>query len=216
MNIDPTKIAKKELYKSLQEEDGMDPAVAANDVANMVFGSDSDDSSKESYLMLSGAEDIDSSSESDNVGEVEPPPKKVKSRRSFARRSQEDSNWFKRYLTDEAKQIMKDPSHRDTLEFKGLFRVSYEVFQEVHEIFIGEGWYNGGRQDCCKRQCAKLELLILGSLFKLGNGNGRWVAQSDTNVSKETHCKFFKQFVKRMASIQHRYIYMPRNNVEVK
>ena len=203
----PSNIVRKEIAEVLEKEDGMDPTMA--DVISKLIMSD--DSSEDSDKSSSSSGNSDSKIlESDS--DV---PKRYKSRRTFPRRKQEDSNWFKRYLTEEARSVIKgDPTHRDTLEFKGLFRVSYEVFEDIITVFNEEQWYES-RIDCCKRPNSRLELLVLGALFKLGNGNGRWVAQSDTNISKETHRRFFKEFIRHIASIRHRYIYMPRNDAEV-
>ena len=211
MDFNASNVARMEIRQQLIDEDGMDP-IMADVVSKLIAGGD--DNSTDSNPSSSDSEaNLKQKAKSDSNIEV---PKRYQSRRTFQRRKQEESNWFKRYLTAEAKTVLKnDPSHRDTLEFKGLFRVSYEVFEEIVNLFLEEGWYNNARKDCCKRQCSRLELLVLGSLFKLGNGNRRWVVQSDTNISKETHRVFFKKFIGHIASIRHRYIYMPRNDAEV-
>ena len=92
-DFDSSNVAKKAIAEELQE-DGIDPSIAGI-VAGLIVGSD-DDSSVDSGQ--SKSKKVDTTSDET--------PKQYKSRRTFDRRKQEDSNWFKRYLTPEAKRLI--------------------------------------------------------------------------------------------------------------
>ena len=93
----------------------------------------------------------------------------------------------------------------------------YKV-EELAEQFIDRGWI---RQSHHCRSPMKLkiktELLVMGSLAMLaGTVNNFRQLPTVTNICATDHSKFFLLFVDRMESISSEWIYLPRNELDVK
>ena len=115
---------------------------------------------------------------------------KFRTRRTYDKRDQYESNWwYVRYLANEEKRevLREDSTHRDTKEFKGLFHVSFTIFEDIVEFHESLKWYHNNRYDACGVKCSDVELLVLGALHTLGHGESRWINQSNTNIDKEVH-----------------------------
>ena len=84
-------------------------------------------------------------------------------------------------------------------------------------LFLTEGWYDPSKRDATGHLCSNLELLVLGVLFRLGNGScSRWAIQTGTNIDKEVHRRFFQLFTSKIAGIQGRYISLPKDEVSLR
>ena len=189
------------------------PDSVRDDLIRMIVGSDSDNSSS------SGVGSYKSSSSSDDDHQQEEKLHTYTTRRRFKKRNPTESLWYTRYLSSEQTRatLRDDDTHRDTKEFKGLFRISFAVFEQIHRLYQDNCWYNENRTDAVGVPCSNLELLILGALHTLGSGSGgRWTIQSSTNIDREVHRLFFKGFVANMASIQERFIKMPSSISELR
>ena len=141
-------------------------------------------------------------------------PRRVYSKRNFCQ-----STWYLHFLaTDALKQTLRsDHTHRDTKEFKGMFRVSFTIFEDLVSTVVEEGWYDPNKRDATGHLCSNVDLLVLGVLFRLGNGScTRWAIQSSTNIDKEVHRKFFKMFTEKMSSIRERYISFPKDEASLR
>ena len=203
----------------LENEDGV-PSNIARSVASMIVGSDSSSgTSSSSYDNVKGESMSESSSSTDDedalIDSIKD-PKMPATRRRYPKRDPFNSNWWQRYLTDNARAILlSDETHRDTKEFKGLFRISFKVYEELVDMHVKRGWYDTKKTDCVGNLCSNLNLLVLGALHTLANGQQRWTVQSNTNIDKDVHRRFFKAFVHNMASVSSEYISMPRDSVEL-
>ena len=141
------------------------------------------------------------------------------SKQLFLFRDQFESAWYKGFLSsdDIRSRLRSDPTHRDTKEFRGLFRVSFDIFEQLVQLYVVNDWYDSTRRDTRGVLCSDLELLILGSLFILGNGSStRWILQNGTNIDKEVHRLFFRSFVANISSIKSHYISMPSTVEELR
>ena len=138
------KAMRKELMRDVME-DGTPRFVARQIVGMLMDDDDSGESSasdgipkdssdsSDSVPMPSDSSSSDSSKNDDNSVESTKEPAK---QRYYGRRNQNESNWYKRYIEDPntIQKLTNDPTHRDTKEFKGLFRVDYAVFQLLVEL----------------------------------------------------------------------------------
>jgi hypothetical protein len=81
-------------------------------------------------------------------------------------------------------------------EFRSRFRVPYNCFLHILEwLKESDKFSQWTRPDCTGSPCSPIGLLLLGTLRILGrDGTSDCVAEL-TNVSKETHRKFFHTFV---------------------
>ena len=61
-----------------------------------------------------------------------------------------------------------------------------------------------------------LELKLMGALFVLGSGSTNFVESLNSNLSEEVHCIFFLGWINQMSSIKDDYIYLPRNEMELR
>ena len=143
------------------------------------FDSDSSSSNSSGSSSSNGAhfsEEGSTSSSSESSSEDTTNHRKVKvhvPRRVYTKRDYKESTWYLRFLSSDAlKTVLRnDATHRDTKEFKGMFRVSFCIFEDLVSLFLTEGWYDPSKRDATGHLCSNLELLVLGVLFRLGNGS---------------------------------------------
>ena len=114
-------------------------------------------------------ESSSSSSSSSNDGDAVnvAPPKVHVARRVYVKRDYTQSTWYLRFLSSDSLRavLREDETHRDTKEFKGMFRVSFCIFEDLVALCKREGWYNPEKRDATGNLCSNLELLVLGVLF---------------------------------------------------
>ena len=182
------------MRKSILESMDLDedtPKFIREDLLSMF---DDSSSSSNSSNLSSGIKIVDSdasnalSTDSDEEDiEVEriitEEPKAFASRRYYTKRNQYESNWYKRYLAnDEIGETLKnDPTHRDTKEFKGLFRIDYKIFLDIVTLYLANGWYDIARTDVCGNICSDIHLLILGVLHTLGHAASRFILHTPSH-----------------------------------
>jgi hypothetical protein len=105
-------------------------------------------------------------------------------------------------------EMSRNPKSSFCLWFRmPLYKVAYIVAR-----FLSEGWIVLSHH--CRsidRLQIKAELLVLGSLAMLG-GTLQLFRQLKplTNICASDHSNFFLKFVERIASISHKYVFMPR------
>ena len=124
--------------EDIEDEDA--PRSVARTIASMIMGSSSSSSSSyDQYMHPSSNEESDSTSSSSSSDKhiddaEEKKPKAYVPRRRFKKRDQYQSNWWNRYLaTEEIRSTLtSDCTHRDTKEFKGLFRVDYVILLQAN------------------------------------------------------------------------------------
>ena len=61
-----------------------------------------------------------------------------------------------------------------------------------------------------------LQLKLLGVLFALGTSATQFNVSSHTNLSEEGHQRFFIDWTAKMSSLKAEYIYMPRDDTELR
>ena len=142
---------------------------APDEVASMTVGSSSsdDDDSDASSTSTEAAKDTGYSKFM--IDDVKP----FASRRTHKKRNQHQSNWWLRHLDKEESRdtLRYDAGHRDTKEFKGLFRVCFAIFEFLVELHLICDWHDDNRSDACGRKCSESELLALAALHTLGHIN---------------------------------------------
>jgi hypothetical protein len=109
-----------------------------------------------------------------------------------------------------------DESSWHGCRFRRRFRVPYEIFENICieyakvDVDLRDATDRHGRPSC------NLQLLILGALRVLAQGTPFDVIDEATDISYQTHNKFFKTFVEWMAkSMFENYIHLPRTQEEV-
>ena len=202
------KFVAKQIVGMLMDDEDSGDSLSSDGIPK-----DSDDSDDSVPMPSDSSMESDDKDDAISIKSAKEPVK----RRYYGKRNQLESNWYKRYIEDPntIQKLLNDPTHRDTKEFKGLFRVDYAVFQLLTELYVTKGWYDPNRKDVCGNKCSDIRLLILGVLNTLGHASSRTVLQSNTNIDVEVHRLFFRDFCQNMASIKDDYIYLPWNNSEL-
>ena len=173
---------------------------------DMYDDSDSDSCSSISYSDHGGEgtnDDIDSdscSSTSNSDHEELPAGAQPRTRAVFDHEPLHESNWHRRYLLQAANA--RNPKHPRGKEFRGLFSVSFERFEDLVELTTSRGWYDPTRRDSAGRSCSDVRLLVLGALRSdASNWSDNVFNQSNTNISAEIHRVFTLQWRKNMADV---------------
>ena len=125
-----------------------------------------------------------------------PPPASAKKRRKhYSRSRKEDCNWWRMFLNPQVKNsYANEPNGRDSLKFRRMFRVTYEIFKTRLLDLALELWWPAWHEhatDCLNKPMADLRLKLLGALFTLATGATHFVVSTNTNISEEAHRFFF-------------------------
>ena len=166
----PSKILGDQHFKGV-------PPEIKEELADMILGDDTSDRSSD--LISIDVDGIRSDTDSDDNESTED-EEKFRTRRTYDKRDQYESNWwYVRYLANEEKRevLREDSTHRDTKEFKGLFHVSFTIFEDIVEFHELLKWYNNNRYDACGVKCSDVELLVLHSGLL-------WCASHNNNVTR--------------------------------
>ena len=143
-----------------------------------------------------------------------------KRRTRYVRLCKTESNWWKLFLSPEKREILKlNPDGRDDRKFRRLFRVPFFVFFERLLPLTISKWFptwEPNQVDCWGQAVGDLELKLMGALFVLGSGSTNFVVSLNTNLSEEVHRVFFLGWINQMSSIKDDYIYLPRDEMELK
>jgi len=198
-------MSKKSVLATLQEDEQSRAALE-----QIFTSSDDDDDDDDNFF---GASD-----EEDGPPAQEQVTKKRRTR--FVRLSKTESNWWKLFLSPERKETMKlHPNGREDKKFRRLFRVPFFVFCERLMPLTISKWFptwDSNQVDCWGQPVGDLELKLMGVLFVLGSGSTNFVVSLNTNLSEEVHRIFFLGWINQMSSIKDDYIYLPRDETELK
>jgi hypothetical protein len=150
-----------------------------------------------------------------------PPPASAKRRRKhYSRSRKEDCNWWRMFLNPQVKNsYANEPNGRDSLKFRRMSRVTYEIFKTRLLDLALELWWPAWHEhatDCFNKPVADLRLKLLGALFTLATGATHFVVSTNTNISKEAHRFFFNDWIEKMASIKHLFIFFPSDDEMLK
>lgn len=164
-----------------------------------------------------------SSSDEDNTGEIALPTPRKKPKRAI-RVDVEQSHWYKLFLAPEkVSEIRKEESTDDcnkdgtiSYTFQMMFRVSMAIFDHLVDVATRDGWYDNEATDNAGRKVKDIRLLILGCLHVIGHDATFRVVATNTGVSKDTQRRFFVRWIAKMASLKDEYIYLPRNEEELR
>ena len=150
-------------------------------------------------------------------------PKRRKAPRPSTRIPAEDSHWYQLFLSprqvaaireEETKGKPKDATISYT--FRMMFRVPFTVFEHLVDVATRDGWYDNERVDNSGRKVKDVRLLILGCLHMIGHAATLRTVQTNTGISKDVQNRFFVRWFAKMASLKDNYIYLPRNEAELK
>jgi hypothetical protein len=134
----------------------------------------------------------------------------------------ESSTFYSKFLSDEVirapngrmvtvREIMDETSRNPKSSFRSWFRMPLYMVSDIVSRFLAEGWI--GLSHHCRsrdRLQIKAELLALGSLAMLGGMLQSFRQLKPlTHICASDHSNFFLAFVERIASISHKYVFMP-------
>jgi hypothetical protein len=176
---------------------------------------DSDDASEDSDDDTS-----DTSNDDDQLDVASPTPPPKKTRRVYVRKPMHSSAWWTVFLSQEANAILiNDPHGKDATSFRLEFRVHYLVFKEKILDFSERMWWPEWHEykvDAFGYPVGCLELKLLGCLNTLGMGTNHFFVGLQTNIGEELHRKFSVEWISLMTSVNHLFIYMPREEIQLK
>jgi hypothetical protein len=187
----------------------------------LVFTS-SDDDDDDEFLGDDGRviEDGDDDSATRGVARLPQQQTAKKRRTRYARLCKTASNWWKLFLSPERRAIIEsNPDGRDDKKFRRLFRVPYFVFHERILPLTISKWFptwDPNQVDGWGQPVGDLELKLMGALFVLGSGSTNFVVSLNTNLSEEVHRIFFLSWINQMSSIKDDFIYLPRDEMELR
>lgn len=130
------------------------------------------------------------------------------------------ANWHLKFLTED--EGVRDRTYfesgRDRFGiFRCLFRMPLHKVDELVNRFLSEGWITYTHH--CRSETTlkiKAELLILSCLHILAHGAPFRLLQCYTNISYTEIRKFFHFFLDKMCSMEDEYIFLPRDEDELK
>jgi hypothetical protein len=123
--------------------------------------------------------------------DVEPPPKRIRTRTIKKKRNDTplDSHWWTEYIIN---------PQRDDVDFRNMFRFPYDAFIELKDELLQHEEFHRwlpGRKDHFGVPASPIELMLLGSLFYLGQGCNFTILRSLSLISRECHRQFFHLFI---------------------
>lgn len=212
--------------------DGIDEEITGfHDELSNVFHDeiDYDTSAGEDELFLSDDEDEEFFSDDDEGEVVEENSDEQGGRRRYHRMPNAfpyqfldvtSANWHLKFLTED--EGVRDRTYfesgRDRFGiFRCLFRMPLRKVDELVNRFLSEGWITYTHH--CRSETTlkiKAELLILSCLHILAHGAPFRLLQCYTNISYTEIRKFFHFFLDKMCSMEDEYIYLPRDEDELK
>lgn len=210
------------LFNDIDEE-----STAFDDDLSIDFHDNIDyDSAYEDELFLSDDEDDEFYSD-DDEGEVEENSDEQGRRRHrmpnafpYEFFDVTSANWHIKFLTEDegVRERTYFTSARDRFGvFRCLFRMPLHKVDELVNRFLSEGWITYTHH--CRSETKlkiKAELLILSCLHILAHGAPFRLIQCYTNISYTEIRKFFHFFLDKMCSMEDEYIYLPRDEDELK
>ena len=184
--------------KSLLECVDDDGSIDEDDCLQLLQNGANDSSSEDS-----DSDDTDASLSDDKEQKKRKRKKRKTKKEHFAKKRDSSGNlvplepretvWWQLYVDSpplESKQFHK--------KFRRRFRMPYVSFQELLSLVKEDSdcfgaWISG--VDCTGRMSSPVELLLLGTLRYLGRGFTFDDCEECTNISEETHRRFFHSFI---------------------
>ena len=158
--------------------------------------------------------------QNDDDTDVTPNPKTKRRRTHYARQCITDCNWWKMFICPKMTlECESSPDGRQAKRFRRMFRIPYCVFDKTLLPLTIDRWFQTWKPnqvDCWGQTVGDLRLKLLGVLFALGTAATQFNVSSHTNLSEEVHRRFFIDWVTKMSSLKAEYIYMPRDDTELK
>jgi len=193
----------------------------------LINGESVDDATKQIRMMQAEAlmdnNVLSDSSESDDDEYDIPIATPRKKPRKALRVKTEHSHWYKLYLApDKVQAIREEESNEDCKEgtiaytFRMMFRVTMHIFDHLVDVATRDGWYDNEATDNAGRKVKDVRLLILGCLHMIGHDAKIRVVTTNTGVSRTTQKRFFDRWITKMSSLKDNYIYLPRDNDELR
>jgi hypothetical protein len=148
------------------------------------------------------------------AAEVEPQQREKRRRVPNPRGEPRDTAWWRMYV-DSA--TVRDPEHADHSLFRRRFRVPYSLYETLLAHARSKAWFpDAGHTDAFGRSAYPLELKVLGFLRVLGRGWAFDDVAEATDMSEETHRRFFHEFAKKFAEDQfEHWVHPPRDDEEL-
>ena len=149
-----------------------------------------------------------------------PQPRAKRWRMNHGRQCITECNWWKIFICPEkTAECESDPDGRQAKLFRRTFRIPYHMFDKKLLALTVDRWFptwHPKQVDCWGKPVGDLRLKLLGVLYALGTAATHFTVSSHTNLSEEVHRRFFIDWTTNMSSIKAEYIYMPRNDAELK
>jgi hypothetical protein len=118
----------------------------------------------------------------------DPPAKKKRAAKEVS--DWKASTWYTDYV------LRKPTTKKAIKKFRRRFRLPHRKFLELVRLAFELDWFpTFGKPDAVGVYGAPIEILILGALRYLGRGWTFDDIEEQTNVSEETHRRFFHEFV---------------------
>jgi hypothetical protein len=172
---------------------------------------ESDDDNDDERIFCARKESIPSSNRS---------KKKKRRRIHYDRQCITKCNWWNMFICPKmTMECENDPDGRQAKLFRRMFRISYQVFDRTLLPLTIDRWFQTWKPnqvDCWGQTVGDLRLKLLGVLFALGSSATQFNVSSHTNLSEEVHRRFFIDWTTKMSSLKAEYIYMPRDDTELK
>lgn len=189
----------------------------------------------ESFNLATGQMEIIDDNNYDDDADNDPTPSKKK-RKIHAPRSYhynigdyKTSTYYKKFLSDRIVPVphatsstVREQTRRLSLNPKSTFRAWFRMplykVELLSQRFLDEKWITLSHH--CRTEAKlkiKIDLLVLAALAMLG-GTVHSFRQLPTltNICATEHNKFFLLFIRKLYSIRNEFIYMPRNEEELR
>ena len=156
----------------------------------------------------------------DDIDGVPPGGRKERSPNRYAYKfgDVEQANWYRKYLAPDVRGMQERLSREDRFgTFRASFRFPLCKVEQLANRFLSEGWIRS-TQRCRDERVLKIkaELLIMSCLNMLGQGVPFRTQSDNTNISVSEHRKFFHKFINKLYEIRDEFIYLPRDEAELR
>jgi hypothetical protein len=121
-----------------------------------------------------------------------------------------DSNYVRKFLCDDIRDITYEKSRDRNSVFRSHFRVPLSFIDTLTEMFISRGWVK------CTKRChneymlsMRTQLFIMCALEHLGNRRPHRQFETETNMCFSEHQQFFNTFLDRMYARRFDHVAFP-------
>ena len=122
-----------------------------------------------------------------------------------------NSNYFRKFLCPETRDITYEKSREKHSVFRSHFRVPLVTIDYLTEMFISKGWVENTKRCHSDYQLSiRTQLFIMCALEHLGNRRPHRQFETETEMSYTEHRKFFTLFIDRLYSVKDDFVVYPK------